>query len=274
MNDEKKTGLYEYESAAERVEDPQRINTVLKGLQIGRCMLTVVVPGVNQPYLSVMLKADPNRGFWIDELTPRSGHEALLRIGRVHINASLHGIGVHFKSVMRQAGETGGVAWYRFEPPEMLHYLQRRSWCRVRVGTLNPVAVHIEPCETPDGEGDEGDLPIVCPLPFPEQPIHGRLFDISRGGIGVLLPRDTVLARGQRLERCIIDIPETEPLETAVEVRHTFLDSVTNMQRTGASFIKLDVRQKRVVKAFVRALERAELRKHRLDPNRAWEPIQ
>lgn len=270
MNDEQQSerderpGLFQYESAAERVTDAARIFMILKGLQVARSLLTVTIPGVGERFVSTLLKVDPDRGsIWLDELAPRGGHDELLKSGQARTNASLRSVGVFFKLTLKESGEQGGVAWYRFTLPQMVHYLQRRAYYRVPVGFSRIVPVRIEPVTpAPNGENGGAENTSVSPKAYPPQVIHGRLHDISLGGIGLLLPRDLPIKNGSRFERCVIDIEDSDPLVCIVEIRYVMQDFLTNMQRAGARFLSLDARQKRLIEHFSRMLERAALRKH------------
>jgi len=265
MNDEQEStastlpGLFQYESSTERVTDQKRIAAIMMGLKTERSILAVTVPQFGGHFLSAILKVDQGKSaIWLDELTPHDGHDAVLKAAQVHVNASLRGVGIHFKSILEEAGEQNGVAWYRCAFPQLVHYMQRRSWYRVTVGSSHVVPLHIELADQATAENEAGAT-IADSM---SHPLRGRLHDISLGGIGMWLPRDTELEEGRLLEQCVVDIPGDAPLVCRLEIRHVRLEPVAQMVRAGGRFLEIGSQQRRVIEHFQMVLERENLRRY------------
>ncbi|MDX9768015.1 MAG: flagellar brake protein [Ectothiorhodospiraceae bacterium] len=247
MNDEQRPAQpFNYESATERISDPQRIAVLLRHLQEARSLLTVTIPDVQGYFISALLKVDAEQlSLFIDELTPPHGNEALRATGVVNVYALLKGVSVHFKTTLEASGEKDGVAFYRMAFPARMHHMQRREHYRVFVGHGKQVPVRI-----PLRDLGQSDV------------VEARLLDISMGGVGFTAPLKLRFGDGQVLEDCVIELPSGDTLRCALQVCYSRRDEMHNQLRVGARFANLDGQKERLVQRYVLLLEREELKRN------------
>jgi c-di-GMP-binding flagellar brake protein YcgR len=238
-------GPYQYESSTERVTDPTRITGLLKSLVESRSLLTVTIPDVAEPYISALLKVEPDtQSIILDELSPASGHAHLLKARMLNVYAMLNGVDLHFKTSLQQTGEKDGIAYYRAAFPTFMHYMQRRANYRVYVGLGRAAPVEL-------GLSDETGETIV----------QGRLHDLSVGGIGAMFPLYTPLQEGQTINHCVLALPGGDHLTCALEVRFLRFEESRGQLRVGAQFAGLGPREERLIQRYVLALEREAMKK-------------
>lgn len=234
---------YDYASSAERVTDERRIAHMLKGLMDSRALLTVSVPDHSDACNSVIFHIDPEQGIlYLDELTPQSGHEKLLAVGRAGIHAMLHGVHTYFRASLASHGEENGIAYYRVPYPDVLFYEQKREHYRVYIGLSQR-------------------LPVDIRENFRDGVMSGRLYDLSVGGVGIRFPADVSLTEGEVLPNCRIELPGEGRLDCSLEIRHVHHDPAHNEIHVGARFINLQGLQQRAIQRCVQAFEREAIRK-------------
>lgn len=223
------------------VRDRAHILKLLRDLQAQKTLVSVALPETNDLYNSAVLEVDGRGTFTLDELTPRPGHERLLRSGRLMIFARLHGLSLRFETRLLEAGEEDGVALYRLALPEVLYHGQKRSHYRVRLGLGQQAAVILSRDEA--------------------HSINGELRDLSIGGLGAAFPPNTPFTVGELIDSCWVDLPGGGTLSCALEVRHISLDTNRGELRIGARFVALNPAQERMVQRSVYHLERERLRR-------------
>lgn len=233
---------WSHASVAERVTNPLRIGHILNGLMESRALLTVSVPGLKDPCISVIFRIEPDqRAFLIDELTPKDGHDALIERKHLGIHAMLHGVHVYFRADVSGHGEEGGLTYYRLPFPDTLLYEQKRDHYRVYVNTGQGTLVGL-----PEIHGNE---------------VSGRLFDLSVGGAGIRFPSDATIRAGMLLHNAHIDLPGEGRLDCSLEVRHTHHVPTYDELHAGTCFVGLQGLQERAIQRCVRSLERESRRR-------------
>jgi c-di-GMP-binding flagellar brake protein YcgR len=231
-----------YLSQTLKVTNRARVIELLTRLKDGHSLVSITVGGENEPFNSAILAIDRENGhLLLDELTPRRGHDRLIEAGRLNAYARLRGIDVHFAAQLDQASMQDGIAVYRVPLPKAVHYAQKRSSFRVQVSLAM-------------------DLPVTLSREDGES-VTGRLCDLSIGGTGALFPPDTLLAKGDRLADCLIDLPGAGRLSCPFEVRFAKHQEETNRVRIGGRFLDLTAVQERKIQRSVNFLQRELLRK-------------
>lgn len=232
----------EYQGKSEKVTHGPQIAGLLKRVRDQRVLLSVRVPGSDAVFNSLLLDVDPARNFiLLDELNPHSGHELACKTRQLRIHCQCQGVELSFVSTIEIGQGQRGVSFYRAPLPEAINYLQRRGSYRIRIG-LN---MHI---------------PVALPLDT-ESRIEGELFDLSMGGLGANFPSTVELTRGQVIESCTLELPNSEPLATEIEIRFVRVDNANLCQRIGASFRNLGSQQQNLLRRIVTQLEREMLRR-------------
>lgn len=232
----------EYQGKTEKVTHGPQIVGLLKRVRDQRVLLSVRVPGSDAVYNSLLLDVDPTRNFiLLDELNPHAGHELVCKTRQLRVHCQSQGVELSFVCQIEIGQGQNGVSFYRAPLPQSINYLQRRGSYRVRIG-LN---LHI---------------PVALPVDTATR-IEGELFDLSMGGLGANLPNQIALTRGQIIESCTLELPNTEPLTTEIEIRFVRSDKTSQSQRIGASFRNLGPQQQNLLRRIVTQLEREMLRR-------------
>ncbi len=243
MNSKDQSGVWlTLQSDTEVVKEPLRIVRLLKDVRDTHALVTVTIPERNQIYNSAILEIDSDKSeILLDELTPPEGHQQLLESRELSAYARVRGVGVYFRTSLREAGIENNIAFYRAGLPQMLFYGQKRSHYRVRVGL--------------------GQLAPVMLTEEEKSITEGQLRDLSVGGIGASFPSGVPIKVGDRFASCLIELPGGGAISCAIEVRFAQVDPQHRQMRVGACFVNLDAAQERMVRRCVTELEREAIRK-------------
>ena len=226
-----------------QVSEPRRIAHILLRLRDARELLSARIPGSDATFLTTLLGVDTGaQRFHLDELSPRSGHEALLRERTLRLASRLDGVSVIFSATLASVGVERGIAVYALPFPHVLHYHQRRTGYRVGIGAAQHTTVHL-------GHPEAG-------------PLTGEVRDLSAGGLAVRvqLPDAIVLDQGERLADCAVVLPGGRSLRCDLEVRHVLRLEGSRWTRLGTRFLRLARRDQHVVAQFIVQLERERLK--------------
>ncbi len=239
-------GRSDYQSAGEKITDPAQIARLLERIMESRSLLAVTIPGVNAIYNSAILGVlSEDRCLLLDELNPEDGHKHVINATKFHSFTRHRGVEIHFASRVLEVGQEAQGAFYRVAFPETVDYKQRRESYRVRIGLSQNISVTIE-----NGEA---------------KPLTGRVYDISAGGLGAYVDRNTRLSVGQVLPSCTVQLPGNKQISSAIEIRYAKLDEQTGDLRIGARFLNLSRTERNTIEKFIAALEREMLRKRPRD---------
>lgn len=232
----------EYQGKTEKVTHGPQIAGLLKRVREQRVLLSVRVPGSETIYNSLLLDVDPARNFiLLDELNPSAGHELACKVRQLRVHCQSQGVELSFITPIEIGQGENGISFYRAPLPESINYLQRRGSFRIRIGLNMRIAV---------------TLPLAG-----ETRLEGELFDLSIGGLGANLPSRIELDRGQIIESCTLEFPNSPPLTTEIEIRFVSVDKANQTQRIGASFRNLDPPRQNQLRRIVTQLEREMLRR-------------
>ncbi len=226
----------------ELVNEPLRIQNLMKSMLEARSLVTISIPGRAEVYNSALLDIDAARGeLRFDELTPDEGHRHLLEARRFNAFARIKGVGLYFEAPLLEVGVEDNIAYYRIKLPERVFYGQKRSHYRVRVGLNTHAAVTL---------GNSS-----------KHVAEGELRDLSVGGIGASFSASTPLKIGDIVPDCQIELPGGDTLHCSLEVRFAKHDTAHHELRLGARFIDLKPAEERMLRRCVSNLEREALRK-------------
>lgn len=232
---------------AQVVTNPEYIASVLRRLQEAHTLLTVVVPGDNQAYLSVMLELHPADGYLLlDELNSAAGNLGLLQARRFSVHAQLNGVDINFTTELQSAGHHVQAGYYRVKLPGSMRYRQRRASYRARISLAHVVPVLLT--------REDGTT------------LNGELIDISTGGIGThhknAAPEK--LHQGGVWDECLIRLPgHADDIRSPLEICFAGEDRRSHKLRVGGKFLNLAPAQIKVIENFVAAIEREWLKKKR-----------
>jgi c-di-GMP-binding flagellar brake protein YcgR len=228
----------------ERVTSATKIRTILHQLKADHELLSITVPGCQEPANTAILGINEQRAvFFLDELNAASAHQALLRNRKLRVDCRLHGMELRFVAHLLNTDTDKGLALYEMAMPKSVTRLQRRDSFRLRLSPGLPV-----PLSIPSLEGEI---------------VNGEVFDLSATGIGALLRTRSVPSRGQILTGVSLALPRTKPLKTKLEVRYARQNAAHHMLRIGARFVGLDRQQERHIAQFLAEQQR---KRRRHDP--------
>jgi flagellar brake protein len=232
------------QSRTEAITDPVRIVGLLNRVKDSHSLVTVRLPDSTRGYNSAVLEVDSaNSQLQLDELKPSSGHNELLKAGRLQVNTRIKGIEITFDGIIVADGISDGIAYYRIKLPTSLEYSQQRAHYRATVGYATRVPVQLT--------RDNGES------------LSGNLNDISVGGIGIRF--STGLAKsldpGELIPNCQLRLPTDIELTCEIEIRFQSVSVRGNSRMVGARFIQLSPAQENAIAQYVAALDRELVKK-------------
>ena len=225
------------------VTSPGQVTRLLKILEDDRSLLTITIPERKGYFTSSIIGVSPEAVF-LDKLNPSLGHKLLLENRALKAFANLRGIKTSFQSRVVQSGDSNGIPYYKCVLPGELYYPQKRQYHRCSMKGTGKVSFQVT---------DTTEL----------KPIDGVLYDISRGGIGVLIHESIQIDSGDILQGCQITLPCKNTVHFDLYV--TFCKNLPRSKkiRIGGYFLHLDVKSEQILGRFITQTEREEVRKLR-----------
>ncbi|MBS0307356.1 MAG: flagellar brake protein [Proteobacteria bacterium] len=162
------------------------------------------------------------------------------------------GIRVQFSAHMVQQVDWGGSKAFAIPLPENLARLQRQETFRIRIPADKMLTVRLL-----DKDG----------VNLSDWPLH----DLSAGGLGISVKRDTSVDQMSRIARVSFLLPDFGLVDCAVELRHATgaIEGGNNGRyRVGVSFIGMALETRVAIQRYVVHLEherRSSLRDHESD---------
>lgn len=228
-------------SGGSKLSNSARIGTVLQHLIDDRTLLTINIPGSNETYTSAVFKTDRKaQTFSLDELTPIEGHKLFLQNKILHIHGQSRGAVFSFTAELKALHTSNDIAYYEFDYPRSMDYVQRRAYYRAKIKNTQRVSI-----TTVHKESNSS--------------ISGYVLDISTRGMSILLNTVRRIDRGDILTLCRVLLPDGEKLNFELDVRYS-QDLPNERVRIGASFHDINTRNQRLIEKFVRKIERDSLR--------------
>ena len=233
---------FDFRSEGEQLTDPIQIAALLKKVKDSRTLIQVTIAGQSTEYNSALLDIDAEHGYLLlDELTPPEGHHRLSEVRRLTAVIRLRGIDLRFSTRLQQIGGQSGIAFYRVDFPQQLHYRQRRAYYRVKLG-----------------------LGLMVPFSIAHaasKALEGQIDDISVGGIRAQLSQQVPFKLGDLVPGCTIQLPTGEKIDCEIEVRYISQDEQHRKSHLGARFVNLDRARQNTLKRFAAEAERELLRR-------------
>jgi flagellar brake protein len=234
------SGQKEQTSLHEKITDSARIRGVLNGLRSTRALLSARTPHRQHYFNTTLLKLDLDGGWiYLDELSPREGHDQLSVGDVLHIYGVFNGVPAHFACTIEHIGEQNNIAFYRAPLPDTMDYQQRRAYFRAYVGMGMEVSLQLR---LADGEQ-----------------VKGRVQDISLGGFAAFLPADCPVQAIDEITVEDLRLSGRTSITGTAQVRHTHPGQ--NQVLAGFMFTELDPRAQRELLRVILDLEREQIRK-------------
>ena len=225
---------------SELITDRSRIARLLERLASQHTLLTVVIPGQPQHYTSNIVAVEGDLVL-LDELMPADGHRLLLEVRTLQVAGKLEGIDFRFIATLEGVDTTDDMITYRANLPARLEYRQRRMDYRAHIPIAQRLRVIID-------EGDEGV-------------IEGELYDLSLGGVGMILPGETPTLLPGSWYECAIEMPDETWLYCQIEFCHSRTIPAHERHLIGARYADLSPVQAQLVGRCIGMLERELIRK-------------
>lgn len=233
-----------------RIGSENAIQNLLQSLVERRILVGLKTPQGKNQILSTLLSADGELVF--DASRDHSVNRTLTESEEVLCMAQDAGIYIQFSVHNVRAQELDGINTLVCPAPREILRIQRRETYRVNVPVNDWVACQIVLTEK-DGE---------------QRSLELRVLDISIGGLTLLLPdKNTAIEPGDKLEECLLRLPGTEPMQTALKVHNKFAITGADgeiRRRIGCSFSDLPGWQENRIQRYVFALERRQRARARL----------
>jgi len=225
------------------VTSPGQIIRLLKILEDDRSLLTITIPE-RKGYFTSSIIAVKSEGVFLDKLTPALGHKLLMENKALKAFANLRGIKTSFQSTVIQSGDANGIPYYKCVLPGELYYPQKRQYHRCSMKGTGKISFQA-------AYGEE------------QEPLDGILYDISRGGIGVLIHDRIQIDSGEIFHGCRITLPCKNKIHFDLQI--TFCKKLPRSKklRIGGYFLHLDVKSEQILGRFITQTEREEVRKLR-----------
>ncbi len=229
---------------SELITDPVRVARLLDRLAKHHSLLTVEIPGQSEVFTSSVVEVSDTHVL-LDELLPGSGHPLLLAQKKLQVTGKLEGIDIRFVSGLDTFDEQDGMVTYRVKLPARLEYRQRRSDFRAHIPISSVIRVVL--------------------LDERENIFEGELYDLSRGGAGIILPFDEAVLVPERWYDCAIGLPGESWLFCEVEQRHWKELHAPGKHLVGAQFADLTPMQTRLIGRCISELQREQMKKRITD---------
>ncbi len=239
----------------DKITNAAQIVGILKKIQAHRAMLNISVlgtrsglniPAAEKHYASALLevKSDSSQGhIIIDELTPKEGHELLLKTGKLKVRLQLGGVKISFTTTLESSDNDEGIAFYTLAIPHEMDYLQQRGNHRIRPSLAKPLTARLTHAD--------------------ETVFSAAIYDISAGGLSIKLKSDS-LATPLKLTdilTCAFTLPPKDEIICKLEVRSMHATHQQNCIRIGVRFSNLSSTLQKLLQRYISTLEREQIKK-------------
>lgn len=227
------------------ITDPPIMHGLLQRVVDERAPLSIVLPGVDMPFDSLLLSVDSSLdALVIDELNPISGHRRMQPNLLLRIGTRLDGVELRFRTRVAAIDRDSNISAYLLDFPTELDYRERRNNYRVKI-------------------------PPTAPLTW-EVPVRGnparttmlKVVDLSLGGIG-LAPRHPHSVKVLDVTTGVLAMPDG-PLTVTAKIRYLRSRAYgATEDRAGGEFIGIGPAETRRISHFAAELQRPMLRGRR-----------
>jgi len=217
---------------------------VLRALQAERSSVNVQFDNGAQLYNTMILEANlAERYFLMDEVTPRDGHRKIEDGVSFSIRASINGIKVHAKDLVRgRILKNADGIYYQIPFPAKMLYMQRREAFRAYV---------------------PGSMAAIARFSSPEreQFLNGRVINMSATGIRVSFPGqiEPELQMNESFDAYIQIQALEQNLDVKLEIVYYEYNKDRDQTMCGCRFVDLQRANQIIINRFVTFLQREEL---------------
>ena len=224
--------------------DPKKINILLQEIEEESPLCTISFKDKSEEFSSSILDIQlENKKIIIDELLPKHGNDYISPESTLKLSTIHNGIRLAFQLNNIKQGSSRGIAFYKADIPNRIYYPQRRSSPRIQLTSLN--------------------IPFSGTSQGTQLYIRGYIFDISRGGIGVVLQNNKArIQRGDLIKNCQIILDESA---VTFDLTARFIKNSSGSEKIqiGGYFDNLSSKHQKKLERFVATLEREEIRKRK-----------
>lgn len=217
---------------------------VLRALQAERSSVNVQFDNGAQLYNTMILEANlAERYFLMDEVTPRDGHRKIEDGVSFSIRASINGIKVHAKDLVRgRILKNADGIYYQIPFPAKMLYMQRREAFRAYV---------------------PGSMAAIARFSSPEREkfLNGRVINMSATGIRVSFPGqiEPELQMNESFDAYIQIQALEQNLDVKLEIVYYEYNKDRDQTMCGCRFVDLQRANQIIINRFVTFLQREEL---------------
>lgn len=217
----------------EIIHAPREIERLLQRMMSNGAPLMLNVP--SQPPRKTSLKAvDTARGqILVKQLWDEAEHAALLADGRLNISAEHEGSTLLFTLDLLGDSHAGGCPCYRLPFPAWILSVQMRECLRIRLPK------HLQ-------------ATLRCTLPGQERSVEAHIYDISEGGVGLLLPAalTAALAVGEKIKSADLLTTGDSLHALRLYIRH-ISPRADKQSLIGAAFNTLSIEEQRFLRRLI-----------------------
>jgi c-di-GMP-binding flagellar brake protein YcgR len=219
---------------------PIDVQHVLRGLIKSSSMVSIYFNNDSDFLVTTLLDMDAKKGQLIFDVGgDAEANKKLQSAAECNFTSSPDGVKIQFSTKKAAATTWKGNAAFVVALPTKLIKLQRREYYRIQTPIINPLS---------------------CTL---RHPILGvvklKLFDLSLGGVGLILPSAENHAPFEVFSDCRLDLHDFGDAQVDLQSRNIITIPLKNgkqMVRMGCRFIKLPSRQETLLQRVITQLER------------------
>jgi len=221
-----------------RIHSRMEIVGLLRSVSAHRELVTVQFGGAQDFIVTAVLAVDHDAEEVVfDYGADESAMQRLLRAERLRVATQLDHVRISFNAGAAAAVSFEGGAAFRTGLPDSVLRLQRRDSYRLKIPLGRPLVCQVPPA------GDGAPLAI-------------KVRDISVCGVGLTdYPTSFVVAAGQVLAGCRINLPELGSLVADLEVMHAVGGEV---RRCGCRFRNLPLAMANLIQRYITKVEREQ----------------
>ena len=217
---------------------------VFRALQAERSRVNVQFDDGAQLYNTMILDANlAERYFLMDEITPRDGRRKIEDGASFSIRASINGIKVHARDLVRSRilKNADGI-YYQIAFPAKMLYLQRREAFRAYV---------------------PGSMATIARFSSPERKafLNGRVINMSATGIHVTFPGkiEPDLQLNERFDALVHIQALEQNVDMKIEIAYYEYNRERNQTMCGCRIVDLQRADQIIINRYVTFLQREEL---------------
>jgi c-di-GMP-binding flagellar brake protein YcgR len=227
------------------VRNPVEIARIFRGLVQRNELVSAFFNNGRDLMLTAVLEVDQDRRvLLLDYGSNEILNQKILGAERIIFVTSLDSVKIQFASTQIYTDTYQHRDAFRVAIPDQVLQLQRREYYRLTTPIANP---------------------LVCLVPWQDdKTLQLALTDISGGGVGLLVPKNSGLRMDvrQMLPGCRIQLPEIGMLDSTLEVQNMFEVTLKNGHQflhIGCQYVNLSPAMQTLVQRYMIKLERERI---------------